>query len=234
MKRIRSTEGSFGGDLRLQLGAVINEFKVFGTLKDIPVVTASQLNRVATSSVDTARVRSKSDLVRLIGRSNVGESNLILENSDWISLIAPEKDQVTGDRYLGMNRVKSRYKIADESATIFIPFNKGTIKFIEDIGLPQPMHRTTMKGPEELTLNNGVSKVAGSINTVSVPQDTSFAGAAVAGVDNNIFSESVQMSASKSLDLYSIRTSYPSYMTTVYYNATKPERLMYDIVDYDK
>ena len=67
IKRIRSVEGSFGGDLRMQLGAVINEFKVFATLKNIPVITASQLNRTATQNIDEARIKNKADLVRLIG-----------------------------------------------------------------------------------------------------------------------------------------------------------------------
>lgn len=166
LKRIRSVDGTFGGDLRLQLGAIINEFKIFATLKNIPVITASQLNRDATNHVDTARMKNKADLVRMIGRSNVGESNLILENSDWIALLAPEYDR-EGNKYLGMQRVKSRYYIANDIYCTFIPYVQGTVKFIEDLYSPVPVHKVTMR--EEMQLNNagGVSNnSAGLVNDI--------------------------------------------------------------------
>ena len=163
LKRIRSVEGSFGGDLRMQLGAVVNEMKIFATLKDIPVVTASQLNRTATSSIDEARIKNKADLVRLIGRSNVGESNLILENSDWVGLIAPEygKDRV---KYLGIQMVKSRYYIPGDFYIAYIPYIQNTIKFVEDFYSPVPSHKITLK--EEPMLNGMTQQGQGVINTI--------------------------------------------------------------------
>jgi replicative DNA helicase len=142
LKRIRSVEGSFNGDLRMQLGAIVNEFKIFATLKDIPVITASQLNRVATSSIDEARLNNKSDLVRLIGRSNVGESNLIIENSDWIGLIAPEYDKEF-NKYLGIQMVKSRYYIGSDFTVAYMPYLNNTLKLTEDID-SAPAHKLTM------------------------------------------------------------------------------------------
>ena len=177
LKRIRSVDGSFGGDLRLQLGAIINEFKIFATLKSIPVITASQLNRDATQHVDEGRAKNKADLVRLLGRSNVGESNLILENSDWIGLIAPEYD-TDGNKYLGMQRVKSRYFISDSITTIFIPYSSGTVKFVEDFYSQVPVHKVTLR-PD---MNNGIEnknkgiindiKEFTEINNVKLPTDT--------------------------------------------------------------
>ena len=173
IKRIRSVEGGFGGDLRLQLGAIINEFKTFATLKNIPVITASQLNRIATSSIDEARTKNKADLVRLIGRSNVGESNLIIENSDWIGLIAPEKDK-EHNRYLGVQRVKSRYYINNDLHTCFIPYVGNTIKLVEDVFSPVPVHKTTMRDPVELNGMNSGNGTVGKIiefNDVKLPSD---------------------------------------------------------------
>lgn len=173
MKRIRSVDGMFGGDIRLQLGSVVNEFKTFATLKNIPVITASQLNRTATSSVDEARIKNKADLVRLIGRANVGESNLILENSDWICLIAPEYDK-DKNKYLGIQRVKSRYYIKNDLHTCYLPYINGTIKFVEDLYSPIPVHKVTMR--EQIELNNGVNNngTVGKIiefNDVKLPDD---------------------------------------------------------------
>lgn len=155
IKRIRSVDGSFGGDLRLQLGAVINEFKTFATLKNIPVITASQLNRTASSTIDEAKVKNQQDLVRLLGRSNVGESNLILENSDWIGLIAPELDK-EGRKYLGMQRVKSRYYIPGDMHCAYIPYINNSIKFQEDLYAIKPAHKVTMYDtpPNTLIKNN--------------------------------------------------------------------------------
>ena len=175
IKRIRSVEGGFGGDLRLQLGAVINEFKTFATLKNIPVITASQLNRVATSSIDEARIKNKADLVRLIGRANVGESNLILENSDWICLLAPEYDK-DGNKFLGMQRVKSRYYINNDLHTCYLPYVGNSIKFVEDFYSNISVHKTTMREPVEL---NGINSGNGTIgkivefNDIKLPSDDS-------------------------------------------------------------
>ena len=177
IKRIRSVEGSFNGDTRMQLGAVINEFKVFATLKNIPVITASQLNRTATQNIDEARIKNKADLVRLIGRSNVGESNLIIENSDWIALIAPEYDK-DGSKYLGIQRVKSRYYIAGDIYTVYLPYIRDSIKFIEDFYSPVPVYKVTMR--EEVVLNNGVNN--GIVNEIKTINDIK-----LLADENNIF-----------------------------------------------
>ena len=185
IKRIRSVDGGFGGDLRLQLGAVINEFKTFATLKNIPVITASQLNRSASSTIDEAKVKNQQDLVRLLGRSNVGESNLILENSDWVGLIAPELDR-EGKKYLGMQRVKSRYYIPGDMHCAYIPYINNSIKFQEDLYAIKPAHKTTMYDTPPNTLVK--DSMQGIINTtkdfaefsnMSLPQseDNMFANA---------------------------------------------------------
>jgi hypothetical protein len=207
MKRIRSVDGMFGGDLRQQLGAVVNEFKTFATLKNIPVITASQLNRTATSSVDEARIKNKADLVRLIGRANVGESNLILENSDWICLIAPEYDK-DGNKYLGIQRVKSRYYINNDLYTCYIPYVNKTIKFIEDIYSPITVHKITMREPVELNGINSGNGTVGKIieyNDVKLPSDGT----------NNMFSHASSFAA-RNLNMF-------SYANYYYYGQVKRE-----------
>lgn len=182
LKVIRSANGTYGGDLRQQYGAVINEFKAIATAKMIPFITASQLNRDATKHVDEARVVNKADLVRLMGRSNVGDSNLILENSDWIAIIAPEYDR-DRKKFLGMQRVKARYFIPVNTAVTFMPYimlnEEGGIKLIEDYYSAIPVHRDTMR--EQMEMNNGVHsnnkgmineiKDFADINSVRVPVD---------------------------------------------------------------
>lgn len=218
LKRIRSVEGSFGGDLRQQLGAVVNEFKVFATLKNIPVVTASQLNRTATNSIDSARIKNKSDLVRLIGRANVGESNLILENSDWIALIAPEEDITTHEKFLGVQRVKSRYYIPDGFHYAYIPYIKDTIKFVEDLYNPVPCHRTTMRDESELLPNGMSGNLIGGINEVKNFSDID--GVKTEASIDNIFIGA--LSAARNMMFYQM----PIYQEI----PRRPQKLLYHLV----
>ena len=164
LKRIRSRYGSFKGDLRLELGSIVNELKIIATANQIPIITASQLNRTATSNIDSARMRNKTDLVKVLGRSNVAESNLILENADWIAQIAPEKSVKDGTRYLGIQCIKRRYADLGKFNSAFMPYVGDTIKLVEDFGLQVPVHKDTLnlEGPE---LNNGMSaNIIGATN----------------------------------------------------------------------
>lgn len=128
--RIRSTE--YLQDTRLEYGMIVDEFKTFAEIKDIPVITVAQLNRDASKHIDEGRKTSKSDLVRLIGRSNISESMLILNNIDAGFLIAPETTS-TGERYLGVQRIKIRYN-AGNREFVYLPFANTTLKLVEDYG----------------------------------------------------------------------------------------------------
>ena len=70
--RIRSADTKIK-ETREKLGAIANEFKNFAEQKDIPVITASQLNRDASKVIDSAVEGNKEDLARMLGRSNIGE-----------------------------------------------------------------------------------------------------------------------------------------------------------------
>ena len=108
--RIRSTEKL--QDTRLEYGLIVDEFKTYAEIKDVPIVTVAQLNRDASKHIDEGRKSSKADLVRLIGRSNISESMLVLNNIDAGFLIAPETTQ-NKERYLGIQRIKIRYNAGD-------------------------------------------------------------------------------------------------------------------------
>lgn len=147
VKKIRPVYNS-NAEVRIQYGSVVNEFKVFATIKDIPVISASQLNRDATKHIDEGRKTSKTDLVLLLGRSNIGESQLILENIDAGFLIAPEYD-MDGNKYLGIQKIKSRFK-PTILTYIYQPYiSRCEIKMEEDVGLSIPLYKTTMRPTDE-------------------------------------------------------------------------------------
>lgn len=146
------------GDVRIDLGTVVNEFKTFATLKDIPIISASQLNRDATKNIDEGRKTNKADLLRLLGRSNIGESMLMLENVDCAFMIAPEYDQ-EGYKFLGMQRIKIRY-YGGNREHIYQPYVVGNdIKLIEDINSMVPVFRNTMRmDADDNGFNNGIKQ----------------------------------------------------------------------------
>ena len=135
IKRIRSIDGN--QDLRLELGDIVNEFKVFAAEKDIPVITVSHLNREATRILEEASRKGNQDSGKLIGKSNTGESLLMIDNLDCGITIARDYDR-DGLMYMTFHRIKMRDKGSTREyiAQPFYPDNG--IRLIEDYGgVPQ-------------------------------------------------------------------------------------------------
>ena len=142
IKRIISSERN--PDIRLELGAIVNDFKIFATLKDLVVITNSHLNREGNRVVDEGMRSSKSDLIRQLGRANVGESLLMLDNLDGAYIIGPEYD-ANGNKFMAFQRIKERFKCTNRKY-ICQPFVQGSeIKLMEDMDLPVPLFRESMK-----------------------------------------------------------------------------------------
>ena len=189
LRRIKAVYNS-NADIRIQYGSIVDEFKIFSILKDIPLVTASQLNRDATKHIDEGRKTNKADLIRLFGRSNIGESQLILENLDAAYFIVPEYDN-EGNKYLGIQKVKSRFFSMLEA--FYQPYTAySPIKFVEDAFDSKPAYRLTLRN--ESAFNQPQLPGVGAtqqnvlpINTVKEYNDVKF----LHDDDNNIFSKSV-------------------------------------------
>lgn len=166
IKRIRSVNHT--GDIRLDLGSIINEFKTYAAIKDIPVISASQLNRDASKHIDEARKANKADLLRLLGRSNIGESMLVLENIDCGFLLAPEYDQ-NGKKFMGIQRIKIRYR-AGNREHIYQPFAIGNdIKLLEDMYCAEPLFKETMQiNPPQISMvQNNVKQSSYHTNIIT-------------------------------------------------------------------
>ena len=157
VKRIKSVDKY--SEVRQELGAVVNEFKVFSSLKDIPVITNSHLNRDAAGKIDEASKANKGDLIRMLGRANIGESMLMLDNLDCALIIGQEYDSKY-NKYMGFKRIKMRGKCTLRD-TLFQPFTgEESIKLVEDIDLSVPVFKDTLKdSPSEVNLyNNGANR----------------------------------------------------------------------------
>lgn len=192
VRRIRSAYKQ--PDIRLELGEIVNEFKVFAAIKDIPVISAAQMNRDASKTIETATKAQKSDLIRLLGRSNVAESMLMIDNLDWACIINIEYDSA-GNRYLAFNRIKSRFKESERNV-IYQPFVPGnSMKLVEDM-YSEPVFRETLRdNVDEKSLFNGTPNrtsnrhynVTGRKDIEEILNERK---SKVVDVDENIFSQS--------------------------------------------
>lgn len=147
IKKIRPV--NYTGDAYQDLGSVISEMKTYAILKDVPFITAAQCNREAAKIIDQKRRTNSTDLVKQLGRDNIGESVQILNNADAIMMLTPEYDH-DDTKYVGVNLLKIRYTNTNTKPLqyMFLPFmpNNG-IKLVIDINSPTPMYKETMNEP---------------------------------------------------------------------------------------
>lgn len=139
VKRIKSVSGN--PDLRLELGDVVNEMKTFAIIKDIPVITDSHLNREGAKIIDQSSTRSTMDLTRMLGKSNIGESLLMLDNID-LGIILNKEYDAEGNEYMVFKNIKQRVQTYRDY--ICQPFHKGTIKLVEDFYSSIPVFKTSL------------------------------------------------------------------------------------------
>lgn len=152
IKRLRSIENQ--PDVRLELGNVANEMKTFAIIKDIPVITDSHLNRDGARIIDNTAGKTIPDLTRLLGKSNIGESMLMLDNVDLGIILNQEYDS-EGNKYMVFKVIKQRVKILKEY--VCIPYIKDTIKLVEDLYEPVPLYKDTLMVSAPVQLIQGTN-----------------------------------------------------------------------------
>lgn len=168
IKRIRSTE--YIQDIRLELGEIINEFKVFAQLKQIPVITITHLNRSAVSTIEEASAKNKADMTRLLGKANIGESLLMIDNTDYGFIVNEEYDS-NGNKYMAFKTIKKR----DVSSMdyVCIPTVPGNdIRYMEDIYSYEPTYKTSLKDNSNESLNANINIKPNIYNNIEVLDGT--------------------------------------------------------------
>ena len=175
LKKIRSANYK-NVDIRIELGEVINEFKAFAIIKDIPVITCSHLNRDACSKLEAAAQSSKADLTRMLGKANIGESMLILDNIDFAFIINTEYDAI-GNKYLCIFTAKHRDYVPLEYMAQ--PLNG--IKLEEDFYSEIPAFRETLKPIQEAS--KGATSQYSNIGILYDDDDDIFGSASCYGLD---------------------------------------------------
>ena len=140
IKKIRAIYAS--RDTRLDLGEVMNEFKAYAVARDIPVLTCSHLNREAASIIDDAKRNNRQDIGKMMGRSYVSESMLMIDNSDVGFIITKEYDP-TGNEWMDFLLIRTR---CDFTIDYFAQPYKidNPVKLVEDYNSPVPAYKITL------------------------------------------------------------------------------------------
>ena len=148
---IRSVEHYSASEERLRLGSVINEMKTVAATMDIPILTAGQMNRDANKKVDEQREKGNPNLLKYVGRDNLGESMLILNNLDAAFFIIPSWLPKINEKWLSIKLIKSRYqpytKPLGYSMGVYHPYgNMDSIKLTNDVMLKEPLFMLDLSG----------------------------------------------------------------------------------------
>lgn len=118
IKRFRSVFPS-NGDETLRMSYVAKEFKTLAEYYNVPVITAQQFNRMGNSIIDSAMKDDKSDLLRLVGSSDIGGAWAVVEESDFVAAINLERHKKDGRLYLSIKCTKNRCGSTDKSVASY-------------------------------------------------------------------------------------------------------------------
>lgn len=124
-------------ELRHALGSVATELSELAKKRNIPVISAAQLNRDAAAVTDNAIANNKKNTIKLLGKKQISESWDMMKNVDAVILIGREYDDSSGSQkeYLGFKLEKFRGKPNKDKVFVFIhPFDENNgIELIADI-----------------------------------------------------------------------------------------------------
>lgn len=163
-KRILSSNPT--NDMRIDLGAVVDEECVVAKTYHIPFITAGQLNRAGAATIEEALQRGKEDVGKLLNSTNVGESFLMIENTDWAGIINREYKETSNTTYMTFKEIKARSKKKGNEITYFAqPFEKGnSIKLVEDFNFRAPASLFSLSQDTSLDKNAVMEKRRGKIS----------------------------------------------------------------------
>ena len=107
------------GDETFRVGCVAKELKTLGEYYNVPVITAQQFNRNGNAIIDSAMRDEKSDLLRLVGSSDIGGAWTVVEEADFVCAINLERHKKENRLYLSFKCTKNRCGNIDKNASSY-------------------------------------------------------------------------------------------------------------------
>ena len=148
-------------ELRHSLGSIATEMSELAKKRNIPFISAAQLNRMASSVVDNAVANNKTNTTKLLGKQNISESWDMMKNVDAAIIINREIDD-TSDverQYLGFKLEKFRGKPNKDRLYVFLhPFDENNGILLNPDIEGKPLSRLRME--DFNPLNNTQSLVS--------------------------------------------------------------------------
>lgn len=111
IKRIKASDANAAktDSRHLELGAIVDEFSNTAKKFNVPFVTGMQLNRDAYAKFEAAIKSGKTDAVKELSATNVGESINVFENADCVIFQGRISSQALGGQlFLTLRRAKLR------------------------------------------------------------------------------------------------------------------------------
>jgi hypothetical protein len=142
-KRIKSS--SPNSELRIELATIADDLCSIAKARNIPIVSASQLNRVAYQAVENAVARGKKDIIKDLNTSHIGESVGLIENPDVVFFINKEYDELTDEKFLSIKMVASRIETEEErGGYTFVQKYENGMKLEEDCDLSYSLSKKSI------------------------------------------------------------------------------------------
>jgi replicative DNA helicase len=152
IKRIRSTVNH--KELRFELSIISDEFASIAKEREIPILTAMQMNREAFRAFEaSSTMEGQISAIEKMGASNVGESIDLIQNVDYAFILGRtsntklnEYDEIEySDRYLIFKLIAARGKAPKVTSFEHRFKDKNDMALVEDVNLPQSVSVMTMK-----------------------------------------------------------------------------------------
>jgi replicative DNA helicase len=152
IKRIRSTVNH--KELRFELSIVSDEFSSIAKEREIPILTAMQMNRDAFRQYEASTtMEGQISAVEKMGASNVGESIDLIQNVDYAFILGRtqntklnEYDEVEySDRYLIFKLIAARGKAPKITSFKHRFKDENDMSLIEDANMAQSISVMTME-----------------------------------------------------------------------------------------
>jgi len=148
IKRIRPEHPDKKGNTYIDLGEVVNDLSMLAKLKDIPVLTAHQMNREAYKMIEQAdSYEEKAAIAGRMGASQTGDSIDVIQNCDMafiLSRLVNQRLREDGtveysDKYLMFNCIASRgpMPVINQFQVRFV--NENDLRLTEDFYEERPL-----------------------------------------------------------------------------------------------
>jgi RecA/RadA recombinase len=147
---------------RIQLADITNQLHDLAVDLDMPIITASQLNRDGIATIEDSM--SSNDVAKLmsIGMKNISESFGMLKNLDVNIIIIPVYIESEGKHYLFIRKIKFRGADDAKLDYFFQPFEgfNSKIMLMEDIHLKEPLYKLKFDASEDSSIREHKEKTS--------------------------------------------------------------------------